>query len=123
MGYWLCATNDIEDIKVNVWYWGATVPLIHQSEIFEFGTEVFRGSVMVVAKRDGCVLLADWLEKNVLDSLPVGSRIMMSGEVTTEPNDGTFHREDTAKNYSVDREWLLKFVTFLKECGGFYTLG
>ncbi|MFO0979013.1 MAG: hypothetical protein U0996_21570, partial [Planctomycetaceae bacterium] len=122
VSYWLIAENDIEDLYVNVWRWGATMPLIHQSNILEPDVEVF-GEQMVIAKMDSCIKLADWLELNILTNLPDGSRIKQSGMMTNEPDDGTFHRDDLAENYSVDQEWLLEFISFLRECGGFYTLG
>src|SRR5262245_4999292 len=122
MSYWLCAENDIEDLNVNVWRWGATMGLIQQSSILESGVEIF-GERMVFAKNDSCLELADWFEANVLSTLEDGSRRKMDGTVTSEPDDGTFHRDDLAENYSVDREWLLNFVRFLRECGGFNTLG
>ena len=122
MGYWLCAENDIEDLTVNSWRWGATVPLIQESNILEPDVEIF-GDRMVFAKMDSCLKLADWFENNFLKDLDEGSRIGLDGKTTSEPDDGTFHRDDLAKNYSADRDWLLQFVQFLRECGGFNTLG
>ena len=122
MSYWLIAENDIEDLNVNVWRWGATMPLIQQSNILEPDVEIF-GDRMVFAKMDSCIKLAKWLERNVLTDLREGSRIKQTGAITSEPDDGTFHCDDLAENYSVEREWLLEFVSFLRECGGFYTLG
>jgi hypothetical protein len=122
MGYWLLAENDIDDLRVNSWCWGATVPLIQRSNILEPGVEIF-GDRMVFAQPDSCLELADWLEKNVLADLVHGSRIKLNGEVTTEPDDNVIHRDDLDENYSVDREWLLRFVSFLRKCGGFNTLG
>ena len=122
MGYWLCAESETEDIKVNSWCWGATVTLIKQSNILEPNVEII-GERMVFAKAASCVKLADWLEQNVLAKISDDSRIKMDGEITTEPDDGTFHRADLAENYSVSKEWLLGFVAFLRSCGGFNTVG
>jgi len=98
------------------------MPLIQQSNILEPNVEIF-GDRMVIANMDSCIKLADWLERNVLTVLTEGSRIKQTGAITSEPDDGTFHRDDLAENYSVDREWLLEFVKFLRGCGGFSTLG
>ena len=122
VSYWLIAENDIDDLNVNVWRWGATMPLIQQSNILEPEVEIF-GERTVDARMETCIKLADWLELNILTKLEVGSRIKQTGEITCKPDDGTFYRDDLSENYSVDREWLLQFVAFLRECGGFYTLG
>lgn len=122
MSYWVCAENNDQDLNVNVWRWGATMTLIQQSNILEPGVEIF-GERMVFAKEDSCINLANWLESHILPGLRHGSRIKLDGTVTSEPDDGTFHRDDLADNYSVDREWLLEFLLFLRNCGGFHTLG
>jgi len=122
VSYWLIAENEIEDLNVNVWRWGATMPLIQQSNILEPDVEII-GDRMVIAKMDSCIKLANWLERDILTQLSDGTRIKQTGEITSEPDDGTFHRDNLAENYSVDREWLRQFVFFLRECGGFYTLG
>jgi hypothetical protein len=122
VSYWLCADSDIEDLNVNSWPWGATMALIQQSNILKAGVEIY-GDRMVFARMDSCARLADWFEGQVLSNLERGSRIMSDGTITTDPDDGTFHREAIADNYSVDREWLLDFVSFLRQCGGFSTLG
>ena len=123
MSYWLCAdADDIEDLNVDSWRWGATIALIQQSDILEAGVEIF-GDRMVFAKIDSCTKLANWFERHVLANLAHGSRIKLDGTITTEQDDGTFHPGDLAENYGVDREWLLDFVSFLRQCGGFSTLG
>ncbi len=122
VSYWLIAENDIDDLNVNVGRWGATMPLIQQSNILEPEVEIF-GERTVDARMETCIKLADWLELNILTKLDVDSRIKQTGKITCEPDDGTFYRDDLSENYSVDRDWLLQFVAFLRECGGFYTLG
>lgn len=123
MGYWLCAENDIEDLKVNSWCWGATVALIQQSDILEPDVELI-GDRMVFAESESCAKLAHWLESDVLPELPNGSRVKLDGSVATIPEyDGTIHREDLAENYSVTKDWLIEFTSFLRTCGGFSTLG
>lgn len=122
VSYWLIAENDIEDLNVNVWRWGATMTLIQQSSILEPEIEIF-SERMIIAKAESCIKLADWLELNILANLPDASRIKQSGTIANEPDDGTFYRDDLSENYSIDREWLLQFITFLRKCAGFYTLG
>ncbi|MEX2213185.1 MAG: hypothetical protein WD768_03590 [Phycisphaeraceae bacterium] len=122
MSYWLLAEGDVDDLRVNSWRWGATVPLIQKSGVLEPGVEIF-GQRVVVVRQESCQKLADWLEENVLADLPQGARIKLDGEVTSEPDDHVFHRENLDQNYSVDREWLLEFVSFLRVSGGFNTMG
>jgi hypothetical protein len=122
MGYWLLPNNEVEDLEANAWQWGATMQLIVRSNFLEQGVEIF-GDRMVFARPESCVKLADWLEENVVCDLQPDSRVTMSGEVVLEPDDGTFHRDDLADNYSVDRKWLFRFISFLRGCGGFNTLG
>ena len=124
MGYWLIANNDVDDLKVNSWHWGAIVPVVKESNTLESGVEVFDESERFIsAGASGCLRLADWLEDHLLTAMPAGTRLKLDGTITAEPDDGEFHREDLSENYSVSRSWLLEFVTFLKCCGGFHTLG
>jgi len=78
---------------------------------------------MVFAAQNGCLQLADWIELDVLAELPHGARIMKDGATTLDIDGGTFYRDDLTLNYSVDCDWLLEFVVFLRACGGFETLG
>lgn len=101
---------------------GAVMPLILQSEIFKPGVELF-GDRMVFANAESCILLAQWLQSFILPNLASEDRIKLDGSITKNPDGGTFHRADLAENYSVDREWLIEFISFLQRCGGFNTMG
>jgi hypothetical protein len=122
MSYWLCADNDVEDLKVNSWRWGTTMMLIQQSNLLEAGVEIF-GDRIVISSAESCAKLADWFESHILPGMEQGSRVKLDGSITSEPDDGTIHHDDLAETYSVDHEWLLEFVPFLRGCGGFRTIG
>jgi hypothetical protein len=63
--------------------------------------------------------LVKFFEEKVLSKVNPGERVLYDFSITDEPDDGTFHRDDTSLNYSATYEWIEEFTGFLKECKGF----
>ena len=64
--------------------------------------------------------LADFLSDVVLPRLRPGERMFPTGEITAEPDDGTFYREESElwRNYSLHREVLEAIIAFVRGAGG-----
>ena len=71
--------------------------------------------------RDEARAIARHLRQRILPLLAPDSRVMLDGTATTEPDDGTFYRDDANShlNYSATRSWLEQFADFCESCGGF----
>ena len=124
MSYYLHPNNrQIEAIKVSSWSWSTTVELIRRSGILLVDSEIFEDSSYLEVPEPKAPLIADWIEQNILADVPTGSRVKLDGSLTSEPDDGTFHRDNLEENYSADTTWLVEFVNFLRKCEGFYSLG
>jgi hypothetical protein len=72
-----------------------------------------RGSVTL--SKEQVDKLFDYLLKAVFPRLKPGQRMLADFSVTDEPDDGTFHKDDLKKNYSLSCEVLLIILEFLHE--------
>jgi hypothetical protein len=121
MGFWLL---DLEDdalsLDVNAWNWRPTVELLRsfdllaedEIECMEFtggGGKASREEARAIGER----IMA------LIETLEGGHRVMLDGQVETTLDDGTFHRDDLAMNYSASKEWLERFADFCAKCKGF----
>jgi hypothetical protein len=59
--------------------------------------------------------IAGFLKEVVLPLLKPGERLLHDFTVTSEPDDGTFHRDQPERNYSLHHEVLLAVIAFLEE--------
>lgn len=66
-------------------------------------------------------IIAHRIQEQILDRMPMEGRVELDLSVTTEPDDGTFYREEdeVENNYSVPAIWLEKFVAFCHDSDGF----
>jgi hypothetical protein len=66
-------------------------------------------------------LVAAALREQVLPTLGENERLLTDGQRTTEPDDGTFHRdpEEQHKNYGTNRRVLERFAECCETCNGF----
>jgi hypothetical protein len=100
---------------MSVWSWG----LLHQTfvlaDLFDDDTTArLRVGQGVLAEQDVDALLAH-LEEGLLPELRPGERMLHDFTVTREPDDGTFHRDDLERNYSLDHSVLTDLIAFLKQ--------
>lgn len=66
-------------------------------------------------------LVATAIRDRLLPTLSDEERLLMDGRRTTEPDDGTFHREPAQQhqNYSTNRRALERFAACCETCNGF----
>jgi hypothetical protein len=55
----------------------------------------------------------------VATAMPGDARLIMGGEVTTEPDDHRLHRESRELNYTIPGDMLRKFAAFSRASNGF----
>ena len=120
MGVRITDLNDSSRfMNCNWWNWRPLVALIVASGLLsEDDMRIFQdghGGLEEIESRE----LAAHLRENVLSALSVGQRIRLDGRITSQPDDGTFHRIDQDENYGVSREMLAEFVEFIENSRGF----
>ena len=105
-------------LAVNAWNWG----VLHHT--LELGG-VLDEDTLVLVRCGGATLDAEqasralrYLEAVVLPKLPAGHRMLANLSVTADPDDGTFHRDDLAKNYSLHHDVLTSVIEFLRTSRG-----
>ena len=107
------------DLKVSAWTWGPIHDLVAAAGILPAGLwNMTRYNCSAELDQQQAATLADFLESRVLVRLGDGERLLADGTVTDVPDDGTFHRDDLAKNYSVHREMLVRIIDFLRAANG-----
>lgn len=118
--------HDSEDhrctIHSNWWQWRSTVELIRSLDLLNGPRLDLLSDGMGELTEAEARQIASAFERQVLPGLHPDQRVLLDGAVTTEPDDGTFHRVpvEQHRNYSADRDWLIQFVAFCNECRGLY---
>lgn len=115
------ATDEVV-FDVNFWHWRAIVEAIRSLDVLPTDTvdalhEAFIG---VLSERDARHV-AEAICTRLLPTLNDDERVLLDGKRTTEPDDGTFHREpaEQHRNYSTNRAVLAKFADSCATCAGF----
>jgi hypothetical protein len=115
--------NPERTVSVNFWNWRPTVEIIREAGLLDVQRldglhQQFSGTRITT---DEARAIASHLRAIVLPSLTSGARVLIDGTSTTEPDDGTFHRDpsEVDRNYSASRSWLEMFATFCESCSGF----
>jgi hypothetical protein len=107
------------DLKVSAWTWGPIHHLVAAAGILPAGLwDMTRYNCSAELDQQQVATLADFLDSRILRRLSDGERLLADGTVTDVPDDGTFHRDDLAKNYSVHREMLVRIIDFLRAAKG-----
>lgn len=108
--------------SVNFWHWRALVEAVRRLNVVPDARaaalhDPFCGHGLT---QEEAGRVADALETQLLPTLAEEQRVLLDGRVTSEPDDSTFYKgEDAHRNYSTNREVLLTFIRFLRECSGF----
>jgi hypothetical protein len=107
------------DLKVSAWTWGPIHDLVASAGILpEDLWEMTRYNCSAELDQQQVATLADFLQAGILSRLGDGERLLADGTVTDVPDDGTFHRDDLARNYSARREMLVRIIDFLRAAQG-----
>jgi hypothetical protein len=113
------------DFNINFWHWRALVEAVRRTGVLpqdriEGLHEPFCGNGLT---SEEARIVADALEVKVLPGLAPQARLLLDGSTTLESDDGTFHKgADAPRNYSTNRDVLLKFIEYLRTCPGFEVL-
>jgi hypothetical protein len=111
---WTLTTPDGTRLHVNAWNWRATLALLERHELLDAETiELLGANFDVEVAGDDARRIAAFLA-DYLATMPPDGRVMLDGAVTTEPDDGTFYRDDLARNYSASADWLTSFRDFCR---------
>jgi hypothetical protein len=120
---WTLETPDGTEVNINSWNWRATLALLERHGVLdEEKLELLGYNITVQVTGEETRRIAAFLD-DYLTGLPGDGRVMLDGSVTTEPDDGTFHRDDLAKNYSATASWLTEFRDFCRAAGDGFEAG
>jgi hypothetical protein len=118
MGLWLDPTVG-ESMKLNWSMWRPILEIIGDARIVDDAT------LDVMGSNNGCavtaaesVAIADAVDA-VVAAMPEDARLILGGEVTTEPDDFRLHRDHRERNYTIPRDLLRKFAAFSRASQGF----
>jgi hypothetical protein len=107
------------DLKVSAWTWGPIHDLVASAGILPADLwDVTRYNCSAELDQQQVATLADFLQARILVRLGDGERLLADGTVTDVPDDGTFYRDDLARNYGVRREMLVRIIDFLRAANG-----
>lgn len=113
------AVDESKDLVTNAWNWGPTVVLIRQMGILDaVRSETIRYNQGTEVSADEARKIGVFIG-DVLSELEPGQRVTLDLDITDESDDGTFHRDDLAKNYSATYDWLKRFSEFCLASNGF----
>ena len=106
-----------ESLQINAWNWGvlhfavacAKPPLFDDEEFLEL---LRHGGATLTQNQ--AADMCKYLQQVVLPRMSAGQRMMFDFSVTSEPDDGTFYRDDLSKNYSLRYQVLKSVIAFLQ---------
>ena len=124
MGFAITDLSDPEQIIfVNFWNWHPTVEIIRRTGLID--AQRLEGLHQQISATcvttDEARAIARHLRDIVLPALSPQARVLLDGSSTTEPDDGTLHRDPSEldRNYGASHTWLETFATFCESCSGF----
>jgi hypothetical protein len=107
---------------VNFWHWRAIVEAIRSLQVLpEPRVDALHESWVGELTQAEARQVAAAIRRCLLPMLRDEERLLLDGQRTTEPDDGTLYRdpEDQHKNYSTNRLVLEQFASCCETCGGF----
>ena len=115
-----CGREDRAE-RCDWWNWRPTVELLRAAGLLDEAQAVTLDLGVGEVSREQARAFARFLDERVFPALRPDDRIMLDGQVTAEPDDGTFHREpsERGRNYSASGDWLRRLAALCRECDGF----
>jgi hypothetical protein len=107
---------------VNFWNWRAIVEAVRALDVLpEQTVEALHTPFASALTEAEARLVAEAIRTRLLPTLADDERVLLDGKRTTEPDDGTFHRDpaEQHRNYSTNREVLAEFADCCATCAGF----
>jgi hypothetical protein len=110
--------------EINFWNWRPIVEAIRwlavlPDECADGLHEPFCGNGLT---RDEALLVADALEARFLPRVDEHERVLLDLQITREPDDQVFHRDNPFRNYGASREAFVRFIAYCRACQGFDVL-
>jgi hypothetical protein len=105
-------------LTVNAWNWGLLHFTIECARPALFPDADFRDRLRsggAELSTDQVGLLCQYLDEVVLPRIGPGQRMLHDLSVTNEPDDGTFHRDQLEKYYSLHHDVLVSVIRFLRD--------
>jgi hypothetical protein len=107
--------------SINFWHWRAIVEAVRRLDVLppeklDGLHEPFCGNGLT---REEALLVADAIEEWLLPALEPEQRLLLHGEITDEPDDGVMRKDEPERNYSTNRQSLVRFADFCRSCSGF----
>jgi hypothetical protein len=115
-----------DELQVAAWRWRPTVSLLARAGVLPAGERTERcmaggcgGFITAEEAAHAATQVAE-----VLKSLAPGERVLFDGQRTTAPRDRSkpaaeWTDDDARLVYSMDRDWLERFLAFCQRSGGF----
>lgn len=109
---------------INFWHWRAIVEAVRRLEVLPEAVvdglhEPMCCNGLTTAQARA---ISSALCQQVLTALADGERLLLHGEVTTEPDNQVFHKIGVERNYSTDRQVLQQFADYCETCNGFQVI-
>ena len=114
-------TNEIV-FDVNFWNWRALVEVVRRLDVLpEARVDALHEPWVGELTADEVRVVAAALRDRLLPTVGADERVLLDGERTTTPDDGTFYRtpDEMHKNYSTTRPVIERFAACCASCHGF----
>lgn len=108
-------------LAINVWNWGVLHDIVAKRQLFADAVWApLRTNAGGTLDAVQVAALAAFLADDVLPYLAPGERLFYDGSVTSEPDTGTFYRDEAAlwRNYSLSHAVLADAIAFLRAAAG-----
>jgi hypothetical protein len=108
--------------QVNFWHWRAIVEAIRRLGVLpEARVDLLHEQFVGELTESEARAVGVAIRERLLPTLADRERLLLDGQRTREPDDGTFYREpaEQDRNYSTDRGVLERFAQYCDSCGGF----
>lgn len=116
----VAASHESTQFKLNWWCWRPIVAQLERSQVLDLKKiELLSFNSATFVSQAETVKIATVLKGVLATQSSHEMRLRLDGTSTFEPDDGTFHRIETEKNYSVPHSVLQDFIDFCDRAGGF----
>jgi len=106
---------------INFWHWRAIVEAVRSLGVLpEARVDALHEPFIGELTEDEARTVAAAIRERLLPALREDERLLLDGQRTSDPDDGTFHRDpaEQHRNYSTNRKVLEEFARCCEACGG-----
>ena len=108
--------------NINFWHWRAIVEAVRSLGVLpEARVEALHEPFIGELTEEEARTVAAAIRERLLPALREDERLLLDGQRTSVPDDGTFHRDpaEQHRNYSTNRKVLEELARCCEACGGF----